>query len=265
MSGSDETKRFDLAKMSFDNVLRSLEYEDAKASRLIIAMAFIAAVSATVFVNLYDPIESTWQFGLTQMAWVASFFYLYLVLTLLGTLFIVAAFGPRLYLPHPWRSEASEQNNEPSQNVTPESRLFFKKIAETDLIKWIEHVRDTDIIELEKQYLNDLIYEAHLLSQKNSYKVQMMGIGRYLYRYSFPALTAFAAIGLTSTMYLGFGISLLCLSSISLHNIAEVLVFPKNLTGYKSITWYLQFVLLIISIGLLAFSAYLIYLNLKSQ
>lgn len=216
--------RYEDMRMIFDTVLRSLEHEDSKANRLIVVMAFITVASATIFAHLYTPAKSAWEFGIGHMDWVAVFFYIYLGLVLLGTLFVMAALGPRLNIPRVW-----------PRSATPPSRLFFWKIAETDRKQWMKHVLETDAQELRELITEDLASEAHLLAQKNSYKVSMMSIGRHLYRYSFATLLAFVAFGLTHSGMLGLGIVLLCLALIFMHHAFEVYRLPKSPTGGRSL------------------------------
>lgn len=221
MSRSGEFRRYDAAKMSFDTILRSLEHEDAKANRLIVAMAFITAASALIFANLYTPEKYAWQFGITQMAWIALFFYFYLGLVLLGTLSVMAALGPKLNVPRRWPRKVSH--------------LFFLKIAEMNRKNW-ERLFDKSDQELENTFRGDLIYEAHLLAEKNRYKVSMMVLGRVLYRFSFAALITFVSLGLTYSVWSGFGLAFFLISLIVLHYSFEESSLPEHLKRRRDFT-----------------------------
>ena len=93
-----EFRRLDAAKIGFDNIMRSLEHEDSKANRIVVAMAFITAASAVVFTHLHT-VGGSWTLATGQTNWVAWFFGIYVGLVLLGTLFLLAALGPRFHIP----------------------------------------------------------------------------------------------------------------------------------------------------------------------
>lgn len=226
---SSGLSRLEAARMGYDDVMRSLEHEDSKANRILVAMAFITTASSIVFVYLH-ALPSGWTIGISQTSWVALFFGIYVGLVLIGTLCMLAALGPRHHIPAEWGT---------SSGCLPKSRLFFQKIAEVTREEWQNHMQTTDLEQLEKLIENDLIYETHLLSQKNRYKVQMMAVGKELYRWSFIPLMAFVTFGLAGNSILAFGLFVLFFAVALVHKGIEDGLAPERLAGSGPLSWVL--------------------------
>ena len=116
--------------------------------------------------------------------------------------------------------------------------------------------------------------QIHLLAQKNSRKVFMMGVGRDIYRYSLAALLAFVALGMTHNGWLALGISLFCIVGICIHHVFEVSALPEKQKGNQKYTgptswssianhvWTNNRLIIVILIGLLILSFLLVVLSL---
>lgn len=201
-----------MARLSFDTVLQSLDHEDDKANRLIIAMAFIAAAAAAIFNKLFTPDAHKWgDFDAAAIS-----FGIFMGLIALGSLSVLAALGPKFHIPSKWKEKGIP------------SRLFFQHIAGLSEEKWRSHLSETPEHELQRLYEKDLVLETWLLAQKNDYKVFMLSLGAWLFKHSFIALGLYLAVDidpgfLSST---GWGIAFAAL--VFFHDVSERLMLPEN-------------------------------------
>lgn len=191
--------KLDLAARSFQTVLRHVEHEDNKATRIVISMAFLTAAAAAVFSQVEgdpDPIATVAGEDINMTI---LMFAVFAGFVLGGTLFMLAALGPKFNLPRHWREEESaDQPEEPEVD----SLLFSERIARYSEERWRKHWESsTDY--LTKQMERNLVHEAHLLAGKAVYKVEMMRLGRNLYRLALMALAWFLAVSFSDGLDLG--------------------------------------------------------------
>lgn len=205
------TTKMDLAVLSFESVLRHVEHEDNKANRIVISMAFITAAAAAVFsqvVGKPDPIATVAGKDINMTV---LMFAVFVAFILGGTLFMLAALGPKFNLPEEWRRK-------PTDTLEVNSLLFAQLIARVPYEDWKSYWESRNAENLTEIMEGHLVKEAHLLAGKAVYKVEMMSLGRSLYRWALMALAWFLAVSFSGRLELGasvggFGASLILLQA----------------------------------------------------
>jgi hypothetical protein len=164
ISAGEGANRFELAWLSYNEVLRAVKHEDNKAYRILTAIAFLTVGAATLFGSVVSRSSGHPRWALPERSVDLTLlsFGLFIALVLLGTLFFLSALGPKFNVPRPWSTKTS--------------RLFFLKIAEYPEAVWMELAIKPEE-ELCGLYLDDLLYETWLLARKTKYKVVMMATG----------------------------------------------------------------------------------------
>jgi hypothetical protein len=165
--------------------------------------------------NRAEP-HPVWKLGGRDVDLILLAFATFLFFALLGTLFILTAIGPRFNMPSAWSSGSPIP-----------SRLFFMKINDVSLDDWKKSLKQEELSNLKEHYLDDYIYETHLLAGKTAYKYRAMAVGVHLYRIAIGALAAFLAFAFVGQT-LGVLLAFLMISVFAIQYLLQDLLETKG-------------------------------------
>jgi len=185
-------KRYEITHEVLERPLEMTKHEDEKAGRILASMAFLTVAAATLFSTfLNNGLRFEMSLFYSQhIDLIPAFFASYIVFVVLGTLFILEAFGPSFELPKVWQTSAKSQEKEGVTTYEPKSLFFFEKIAEEDRDKWVNYFGG-DINRILTKACNDHVFESQLVSIKVAKKVRYIKWGK---RFFYVAMIMFALL-----------------------------------------------------------------------
>jgi len=194
MSGknTDELwKRYEITKEVFERPLEMTRHEDEKAGRILASMAFLTVAATAMFstfLNIGLKFECT-LFCSQSLDLIPISFAGYVIFVVVGTIFMLEAFGPSFELPKVWQIPSKSQE---SSGVTykPQSIFFFEKISEEERNPWVNYFGRA-IDEILTKACDDHVFEAHLVSTKVRKKVRFIKWGK---RFFYIAMVMFAVL-----------------------------------------------------------------------
>jgi uncharacterized integral membrane protein len=148
--------RYELAKLSYSEVLDATKHQDDKIGRVLAAIAFFTG-GVIAFLDR-DAVKARYLVGDRDVPLVAISLGLFLVLAALSALLFVLATSAPLTLPRR-RSESSSST----------SHLFFRSIASVDHDTWINSW-DLNKVQLHEVIVGELIDESHNIAKRVSDK-----------------------------------------------------------------------------------------------
>jgi hypothetical protein len=166
-----------VSQRSLVEVIRLTEYEDGKANRILMSMAFLSALAGALFSKFVDKynhiLSDPWTVSWFVVALVYIIFFVYVVVLILGVISVLYAVMPRFNIPNDWKNKSG----------TPASLLFFEKIIEVTPAAWAEafSARPADVVK--RDYLNNSVLESYLIAEKIRTKLSRLQPGlRLLWR-----------------------------------------------------------------------------------
>lgn len=215
-SEDDWAGKIETARASFKEVLASDEHEDGKAQRILTAMAFLTAAAGFIFghvksVDLNFPV-------INNIGFAPFSFFMFVATMIAGTLFLLAALGPRFNIPTPWRNR--------NAGGYPRSLLFSQLIIEESQEKWTSHWTNSTPEKLNSELASNYAFEAYLLSQKVGFKVGSMKVGKVFYKVALGFLGLLMIPVFTTDERLVYSVSAWLICGVVLQELLERLTSP---------------------------------------
>jgi len=166
----------ELAKDSLEKVLKLTEHLDNKAVRLLTAIAFLSAMSATLYSGVYRNVQLA-DFAATgsyRSALVALFHGIYLfygIFVCIGAGGTIYGIFPRFNIQPAWR------RSQHHTGAAPSSFLFAPKITESGPSVWAKAFVKADAKSLIVDYAKNYIHETYLVSEKIETKMNKSRLG----------------------------------------------------------------------------------------
>lgn len=183
----NDKSKYELAKTSFDHIMKMNLHLDGKAGRTLSAMAFLSAAAAAVYANslinrdqisfgdfltdLIPPLNVASQGVLLNLGVNTISFSLYLLGIMIGASIYLRALGPKIE----WKGEKPE---------SVETVLYFDKIAAYPLDSWQKHWEENSAEQLHDQTTENYIKESWIVSNKTEKKFKWMQWGNFIFRIS---------------------------------------------------------------------------------
>lgn len=166
---------------SLDEVKSLTEYQDQKATRLLVVTSFLSALSGVLFARFaqeYPVPDSLTKWDLQTLLVAASYFtfFLFVLSAVSGALVIFHATRTRFKFPQP-------DPNEPERELkAPKSHLFFPAIIAVRPSAWAESFvgqrgtsnDTTHQTNLSVNYLRNYIGESYLVAAKAADKIRYL-------------------------------------------------------------------------------------------
>jgi hypothetical protein len=206
-----DAERLQLVERSFKTVLEADTHQDAKAGRILAAIAFLTAATVALFNNRHSPLLSTAELrqvlsdqldpivqpadlptaldtleqtlgqnfqlivGFDMALWA---FVVYIFCVLLGAGLYLYAIGPSFNVPFWFKHHRS--------------LLFFKFIAGYSREDWNKEWSVSSTVSIRQIMINNYITETYLIARKTQYKVFLMSVGSFLFRFALMAFVPLA-------------------------------------------------------------------------
>jgi hypothetical protein len=168
----------ELTERSLKEVKALTEYEDGKAQRILVAIAFLAAVAGSVFTlaaKTFSDAGAVVGIFRTDLPvnWFASSvfagFCLYAVLLAIGAAYVIAAVRPKFNIPSQW-SDAQRE-------TFPTSFLFFKEILKVEPKEWVTAYSKSTLTTIRHEYVRNSVLETYLVADKIRIKLGPLETG----------------------------------------------------------------------------------------
>jgi hypothetical protein len=185
-------RRAALAKSILDDVVESSNHEDEKVGRILTSMSFLTVGAAIAFSTFLSNRTGLSSYGVDLLS---VLFFAYLFLLVLGTIIMLEAMSPRLYLRLRRKDEIKDEG--PS-SAGLESMHFFKSIARTDEAKWLASFKDESVEELLAHERDDALRQAHFLARKVTKKIEYIRRAKWIILLASFFLVAMVAAGIVS-------------------------------------------------------------------
>jgi hypothetical protein len=185
-------RRAALAKSILDDVVESSNHEDEKVGRILTSMSFLTVGAAIAFSTFLSNRTGLSSYGVDL---VSVLFFAYLFLLVLGTIIMLEAMSPRLYLRLRRKDEIKDER---SSSAGLESMHFFKSIARTDEAKWLTSFKDASVEELLAHERDDALRQAHFLARKVTKKIEYIRRAKWIILFASFFLVAMVAAGVLS-------------------------------------------------------------------
>ncbi|POF32607.1 hypothetical protein [Roseibium marinum] len=194
-SGNRLDEALKLGRESLDEVKEITEYQDQKATRLLIITSFLSALSGMLFsrfAQAYQVPNSIYVFDISALL-IASGYLIFL-------LFVLSAISGALVIFHATRTRFKFPNADPSKPETqlqaPRSQLFFPAIISVRPSAWAESFfdpspksLDTSLTEnIGAKYLRNYIAETYLVAAKTADKVRYLEPAQNILAFSLRCL-----------------------------------------------------------------------------
>jgi hypothetical protein len=187
----------ELTERSLKEVKALTEYEDSKAQRILVAIAFLAALSGTLFSvagrSLLDAhaIAGIFRFEL-PVNWLAigvfGGFALYALSLAIGAICVLSAVRPKFNIPSHWAAK--------DQKTFPPSFLFFREILKVRPEQWVEAYVSRDSKALLREYIKNSVIETYLVADKIRIKLQPLETGVMILLWSTVVLAIWLPIAI---------------------------------------------------------------------
>jgi putative hydrolase of the HAD superfamily len=161
---------YDLTRASLDEVTHLTGYEDAKASRILTAVAFLSALAGGVYGG---SVSGDLLLGKPQFlvhAFHAGFF-LFALAVIVGAACVVHAIRPRFNVPGSWTDGDGVR-----------SRLFAPIITKSSPADWASSFIDQTVGDVRSEYIKDHIRECYLVAEKLNRKLRPLQWGMRLFQ-----------------------------------------------------------------------------------
>lgn len=187
-------KKYQLTKEVLRSPLELTQHEDAKTGRILAPIAFLTAAATTLFA-LFLNNNITWKFNLCSLSYdlIILVYQVFISLIVIGTIFMLEAFGPYFEIPKVWRVFQKKQENK-NEKQEPESLFFFAKIASMDVGNWTKYF-DKEVKQIILKACKDHVFEAYLVSKKVRKKINYIRTGKYFFYLAMIMLLTLAIIG----------------------------------------------------------------------
>jgi hypothetical protein len=152
---------FTLSQRSLTEVTRLTEYEDGKANRILMSMAFLSALAGVLFSKFVDKYHHLLSGELWSIPWllvliVYSVFFFYVLLLIAGVIFVLYAVMPRFNIPTDWKHKSG----------IPASFLFFEKMIEVTPTAWADAFSKRPPDTVKSDYIKNSVLESFLIAEK---------------------------------------------------------------------------------------------------
>lgn len=194
-SNANDDIKHGISKEIFDHIIDMLKHEDEKANRILTAMAFLTVAAAAISIPFFENKIGLIVVSLDlNLGWLL--FFLYVVLVVIGTFFMLAALGPILFIPRMWGETSKDGEKDKIRSL-----LFFEKITEMKREDWTNFFNTSCASEISNKVFKDRIYESHILAEKVDYKVKCIGKANFLYRFALLVIWLLILSALTKDPY----------------------------------------------------------------
>ena len=185
-------KRCEITREVLERPMELTKHEDEKAGRILASVAFLTIAAASVFSTFLNKgLEFELVLFCSQrLDLIPISFAAYIIFVVVGTIFMLEAFGPRFEIPKVWRTSVRSQEKGSDRFYEPQSIFFFEKISEEDIDEWVDYF-GRPINEILTKACNDHIFEAHLVSTKVRKKVRYIKWGKHCF---YIAMVMFAVL-----------------------------------------------------------------------
>ncbi len=189
----DELQRkASLAKSILDGVVDSSNHEDEKVGRILYSMSFLTVGTTIVFSAFLGNRIGIIAYGVDLMS---VLFLGYILFLVMGTIIILEAMSPRLYL-RP--SQGARAKGVDTDSASLDSMHFFKSIARKSQAEWLAYFRDVGSADLLMREYEDALRQAHFLSSKVTQKVEYIRKAKWIMLFAALFLVAMVAAGVFS-------------------------------------------------------------------
>ena len=180
-------RRAALAKSILDGVVDSSNHEDEKVGRILYSMSFLTVGTTIAFSAFLGNRIGTAFYGVDL---VSVLFFGYILFLVAGTIIILEAMSPRLYLR---LGRGANNKGADTDSTNLDSMHFFKSIARKSQADWLALFKDAGSADLLAREYDDALRQAHFLSSKVAQKVEYIRKAKWIMlcaALSFLAMTA---------------------------------------------------------------------------
>ncbi|MGP8124326.1 MAG: hypothetical protein ACLQEQ_00415 [Nitrososphaerales archaeon] len=181
-----------LAKSILDGVVDSSNHEDEKVGRILYSMSFLTVGTTIAFSAFLGNRIGTIAYGVDL---VSVLFLGYILFLVMGTIIILEAMSPRLYL-RPGRGARAKGADTDSASL--DSMHFFKSIARKSQAEWLAYFKDAGSADLLMREYDDALRQAHFLSSKVNQKVEYIRKAKWIMLIAALFLLAMTVAGVLS-------------------------------------------------------------------
>ena len=180
-SRNDASQKYDIAKEMFDHACEVNEHEDAKAGKIVEAMAFLSITAVTAFaVFVTVKLSVKFTFLNTNFDLVSISFAGFSVFVALGIfIFLEASLGGIERQKRRLENETKSEAKDGKKKIFPHSFFYFKDISEEALDQWNSYFNsDINVNDLMSKAYRDHVKETFFVSQKTRMKVKYYKFGK---------------------------------------------------------------------------------------
>ncbi len=182
-----------IAKSILDDVVESSSHEDEKVGRMLYSMSFLTVGATIAFSSFLGNRIGNQLFGVDIMS---VLFLAYLALLVSGTIMVLEAMSPRLYLRGASRARRAEDG--PHSSAALDSMHFFKSIARRKEEEWLSYFKSMDSETLLRQETEQALKQAHFLSRKVTQKIEYIRRAKWIMLLAAISFLAMAVVGVLS-------------------------------------------------------------------
>jgi hypothetical protein len=180
---------YDIAKLSYDEVLDATKHQDDKIGRFLTAIAFLTGATIAFGTR---PDVITVQYNLDRPTPLpAALALVFVILIGLTLTVLLIGLGQALTIP------GSARQRTPTEPDRPRSLLFFMSIADWTLPEW-EKAWNKSGSELRSDVTNQFIRESHNLATRADKKYRRTGEAQSLFTLSLLAFVLAAVLALNA-------------------------------------------------------------------
>lgn len=181
-----------LAKSILDDVVESSSHEDEKVGRMLYSMSFLTVGATIAFSSFLGNRIGNATYGLDLMS---VLFLAYLVFLVAGTIMVLEAMSPRLYIR---RQHVASVNGSPMTSASLDSTHFFKSIARKGQKEWVDSFRAASVSDLLEQERDQALQQAHFLARKVTEKIEYIRKAKWIMLFAALSFVAMATVGVLS-------------------------------------------------------------------
>jgi len=181
-----------LAKSILDDVVVSSSHEDEKVGRMLYSMSFLTVGATIAFSSFLGNRIGNVTYGVDLMS---VLFIAYLIFLVAGTIMVLEAMSPRLYI---GKRGASRGGSKVMTSAELDSMHFFKSISRKSKDDWMESFRSATVAELLEREREQALQQAHFLSRKVTEKIEYIRKAKWIMLFAALSFLAMTAIGVLS-------------------------------------------------------------------
>ena len=181
-----------IANSILSDVVESSSHEDEKVGRMLYSMSFLTVGATIAFSSFLGNRIGNITYGVDLMS---VLFLVYLVFLVAGTIMVLEAMSPRLYIR---RRDGGLVDGRHMTSASLDSMHFFKSIARKEQKEWVDSFKGARVLDLLEEEREQALQQAHFLARKVTEKIEYIRKAKWIMLFAALSFVAMTAVGVLS-------------------------------------------------------------------